>query len=97
MRASSMSTSARAAKVDQVLVPRISQSPSAVRPAATAIPATSDPKSGSVTATPAMISPVASLGSHVLLLDLGPAPQQGPGQDLGPGDERAAGPERGPG
>ena len=60
-----MSTSARAAKVDQVLVPRISQSPAAVRLAAAEIPATSEPKSGSVTATPAMISPVASLGSQV--------------------------------
>ena len=59
-----MSTSARAANVDQVLVPRISQSPPAVGAAVTVMPATSEPKSGSVTATPAMISPVASLGSH---------------------------------
>ena len=32
--------------------------------ALTITPATSDPKSGSVTATPAMISPLASFGSH---------------------------------
>ena len=60
------------------------------------MPATSEPKSGSVTATAAMISPVASLGSHSLLLRLGAALDQRPGQDLGPGDERAADAQRSP-
>ena len=63
MRANSKSTSARPAKVHQVLTPLISQPPS-VRVAEVITPATSEPKSGSVTATAPITSAVASLGSH---------------------------------
>ena len=63
MRASSISTSARAAKVHQVFTPLISHPPS-TGVAEVTMPATSEPKSGSVTATAASTSPVASLGSH---------------------------------
>ncbi len=69
--------------------------PFAARVAATVIPATSEPKSGSVTETPAMISPLASFGSHLRLLILRAAAQQGPGQDLRSGDQGTAGAERG--
>ena len=95
VRASSISTSARAAKVHQVLTPLISHPPS-TGVAAVTMPATSEPKSGSVTATAARISAEASLGQPLLLLLLGAAVDQGPGQDLGPGDERAADAERAP-
>ena len=64
------------------------------RVAVTFTPATSEPKSGSVTATAFMTSAVASLRQPLLLLLLGAAGEQGPGEDLGPGDERAAGAER---
>ena len=63
VRASSMSTSARAAKVHQVLTPLTTQPPS-TGVAEVTMPATSDPKSGSVTATAARISAEASLGSQ---------------------------------
>ena len=63
VRASSISTSARAAKVHQVLTPLMSQPPS-VGVAEVTMPATSEPKSGSVTATAASTSAEASLGSH---------------------------------
>ena len=63
VRASSMSTSARAPKVHHVFTPLISQPPS-VLVAVTLMPATSEPKSGSVTATAFITSAVASLGSH---------------------------------
>ena len=63
----------------QVFTPLISQPPS-VRVAAVTTPATSEPKSGSVTATAPMTSAVASLGSHVLLLLLGAAVDEGPGR-----------------
>ena len=58
-----MSTSARAPNVHHVFTPLISQPPS-VGVAVTLMPATSEPKSGSVTATAAITSPDASLGSH---------------------------------
>ena len=60
-------------------------------------PATSEPKSGSVTATAPSTSAVASFGQPVLLLLLGAALDDGPGEDLGPGDQRAAGAQRSPG
>ena len=63
VRASTISTSARAAKVHQVLTPLTSHPPS-VGAAAVVMPATSDPKSGSVTATAPITSAVASLGSQ---------------------------------
>ena len=63
VRASSISTSARAAKVHHVLTPLISHPPS-VGTAAVTTPATSEPKSGSVTATAPITSAVASLGSQ---------------------------------
>ncbi len=58
-----MSTSARAAKVHQVLTPLINQPPS-VGTAEVTTPATSEPKSGSVTATAPMTSALASRGSQ---------------------------------
>ena len=58
-----MRTSARAANVHHVFTPRISQPPSVLEAAVTR-PATSEPKSGSVTATATMVSPLASFGSH---------------------------------
>ena len=58
-----MSTSARAAKVHHVFTPLTSHPPS-VRVAAVTMAATSEPKSGSVTATAFMTSPEASCGSH---------------------------------
>ena len=72
-----MSTSARAAKVHHVFTPLMSQPPS-VGVAAVTIDATSEPKSGSVTATAFMTSPDASVGSHTLLLLVGPAGHQRP-------------------
>jgi hypothetical protein len=63
VRASSMRTSARAPNVHQVFTPLTSQPPS-VFVAVTLIRATSDPKSGSVTATAAMASALARRGSH---------------------------------
>ena len=63
VRASSISTSARAAKVHHVFTPLITHPPSTGVAAVTML-ATSDPKSGSVTATAARISAEASLGSH---------------------------------
>ena len=62
--------------------------------AVTLMPATSEPKSGSVTATAAITSAVASLRQPLLLLGLGAALHERPGEDLGPGDERAADAER---
>ena len=60
-----MSTSARAPNVHHVFTPLISQpSPSVAGVAVTLMPATSEPKSGSVTATAAITSAVASFGSH---------------------------------
>ena len=64
VRTRSISTSARAPKVHQVLTPLTSQPPS-VGVAVAVMPATSEPKSGSVTATAFMTSAVASLGSQV--------------------------------
>ena len=68
VRASSISTSARPANVHQVLTPLITQPASPSGPVAgvaiTLMLATSEPKSGSVTATAAMISPVARRGSQ---------------------------------
>ncbi len=58
-----MSTSARAANVHQVFTPLISHPPS-TGDAAVTTPATSDPKSGSVTATAPITSALASLGSQ---------------------------------
>jgi hypothetical protein len=58
-----MSTSARAANVHHVFTPFTNHPPS-VRAAPVTMAATSDPKSGSVTATAFMTSPEASLGSH---------------------------------
>ena len=58
------------------------------------MPATSEPKSGSVTATAFMTSAGGELGQPLLLLLLGAAREQRPGEDLGPGDQRAAGAER---
>ncbi len=58
-----MSTVARAPNVHHVFTPLISQPPS-VFVAVTLMPATSEPKSGSVTATAAITSAVASLGSQ---------------------------------
>ena len=63
VRASSMRTSARAAKVHHVLTPLMTHPPS-TGVAAVTMPATSEPKSGSVTATAARISAEASFGSH---------------------------------
>ena len=63
VRASSMRTSARAPNVHQVLTPLMSHPPS-VFVAVTLMPATSEPKSGSVTATAAITSAVARRGSH---------------------------------
>ncbi len=63
VRARSISTSARAPNVHQVFTPLISQPPSALV-AVTLMPATSEPKSGSVTATAFMTSAVASFESH---------------------------------
>ena len=63
-----MSTSARAANVHQVFTPVMTQPLAppgpAARVAVTFRPATSDPKSGSVTATAAITSAVASFGSQ---------------------------------
>ena len=63
VRASSIKTSARAANVHHVLVPLMSQPPG-VFVALVVTPATSLPKSGSVTATAARTSPDASRGNH---------------------------------
>ena len=63
VRASSTSTSARAANVHQVLVPLTTQ-PSATLVAEVLMPATSLPKSGSVTAMAASTSPEARRGSQ---------------------------------
>ena len=59
-------------------------------------PATSEPKSGSVTATAPITSARGQPGQPALLLLLGPPVDQGPGEDLRPGDQRAAGSERAP-
>ena len=68
VRASNMSTSARAPKVHQVFTPLMRQPlrPSGASPGVAVVftPATSLPKSGSVTATAARTSALASLGSH---------------------------------
>ena len=68
VRASSISTLARAPNVHHVLTPLITYPSAPSGPAAgvavTLSPATSLPKSGSVTATAAITSAVASLGSH---------------------------------
>ena len=95
VRASSISTSARAAKVHHVLTPLISQPPSA------GVAARDD--AGHVGAEVGLGHRDrghdlgrGQLGQPVLLLLLGPAVDQGPGQDLGPGDERAADAERAP-
>ena len=61
VRARSISTSARAPNVHHVFTPLMSHPPSAFV-AVTFMPATSEPKSGSVTATAFMISAVASCG-----------------------------------
>ena len=96
VRASSIRTSARAANVDHVLTPLITQS-RAVR--------------GGRHGDAGHVGAVVGLGHrhrhHDLagghlrqpapLLLLGAAAQQRPGQDLRPGDERPAGAERGPG
>ena len=63
VRAKSMSTSARAANVHHVLTPLMAQPPGAGL-ADTLMPATSEPKSGSVTATATIVSPDAMRGSH---------------------------------
>ncbi len=64
VRANSMSTSARAAKVHHVFTP-LTNHPPEVRVAAVTMAATSEPKSGSVTATAFITSPDARRGSHV--------------------------------
>ena len=63
MRASSISTLARAANVHQVFTPLRIQPPSTLV-AGSITPATSEPKSGSVTATAPSTSAVANLGSQ---------------------------------
>ena len=93
MRASSISTLARAPNVHQVFTPLMSQPPS-VGVAVTLTPATSEPKSGSVTATAAMTSAEASFGSHACFCSSVPPASSAAGEDLGPGDQRAAGAER---
>ena len=93
VRASSMSTSARAPNVHHVFTPLISQPPS-VGVAVTLMPATSEPKSGSVTATGRHDLGGGQLGQPLLLLLLGAALDQRPGEDLGAGDQRAADAER---
>ena len=62
--------------------------------AVTLMPATSLPKSGSVTATAAITSAVASLGSHSLLLRFGATLDESPGEDLGSSDQRTADAQR---
>ena len=64
MRASSISVLARPAKVHQVLTPLIFSRRRPVGVAIVVTPATSEPKSGSVTMIPTMASPDAILGSH---------------------------------
>ena len=54
--------------------------------------ATSEPKSGSVTATAFMTSPEARRGQPRLLLLVGAARHQGAAQDLGTGDQRPPAP-----
>jgi hypothetical protein len=62
--------------------------------AVTLTPATSEPKSGSVTATAFITSAVASLGSHSCFCSSVPPATEGAGEDLGAGDQRAADAER---
>ena len=61
------------------------------------MPATSLPKSGSVTATAGITSAVASFGSQCELLLLGATLDERASEDLGTRDQRAADPEAGPG
>ena len=89
VRASSRSTSARAAKVHQVFTPLTSQPPS-IGTAEVIDAGHVGPEVGLGHGDGAQHLGGGQLREPVLLLLLGAAVDEGPGEDLGPGDQRAA-------
>jgi hypothetical protein len=94
VRASSISTSARAAKVHQVLTPLMSHPPRWGGRGDDAGDVGTEVGLGDRDRRQHLRR--GQLGQPLLLLLLGAAVDQGPGEDLGPGDQRAADAERSP-